>query len=63
MGTQSFLWSFTKKFVTIGLISLTVSDRYASIIPVRGFSMTPTFNPDVSSSTTRRGNTWKERFN
>lgn len=51
MGTQKFLWSFTKKYVTVGLIALTVSDRYASILPVRGCSMSPTFNPGGSNFT------------
>nr|POE58522.1 mitochondrial inner membrane protease subunit 2 [Quercus suber] len=45
MGTQSLLWNSVKKFLTCGLIGLTISDRYASIVPVRGASMSPTFNP------------------
>ncbi|XP_027350428.1 mitochondrial inner membrane protease subunit 2 isoform X2 [Abrus precatorius] len=47
----SFLWNCTKKFVTAGLITVTVSDRYATVIPVRGGSMSPTFNPKAGSLT------------
>ncbi|XP_054780251.1 uncharacterized protein LOC129287976 [Prosopis cineraria] len=49
MGTGSFIWSFTKKFITFGLITVTVTDRYVTIVPVRGGSMSPTFNPKTSS--------------
>ncbi|XP_044477747.1 mitochondrial inner membrane protease subunit 2-like [Mangifera indica] len=49
MASHSFLWSFAKKVFTFGLIGLTVSDRYASILPVRGASMAPTFNPRADS--------------
>ncbi|GMP51142.1 hypothetical protein CsSME_00017492 [Camellia sinensis var. sinensis] len=51
MGTQNFLWSFAKKYFTFGLIALTVSDRYASVVPIRGVSMSPTFNPHGSTLT------------
>uniref|UniRef100_A0A5B7A4T0 Mitochondrial inner membrane protease subunit 2 n=1 Tax=Davidia involucrata TaxID=16924 RepID=A0A5B7A4T0_DAVIN len=50
MGTCNFLWSFTKKGFTFGLISLTITDRYASIVPVQGLSMSPAFNPHSSTS-------------
>ncbi|CAK9133859.1 unnamed protein product [Ilex paraguariensis] len=50
MGTRSFLWNFAKKYFTFGLIGLTISDRYASIVPVRGLSMAPTFNSHGSTS-------------
>ncbi|KAI8556953.1 hypothetical protein RHMOL_Rhmol05G0297200 [Rhododendron molle] len=50
MGTQNLLWSFAKKCFTCGLVALTISDRHASIVPVRGVSMSPTFNPHSSSS-------------
>ncbi|XP_058214485.1 uncharacterized protein LOC131325977 [Rhododendron vialii] len=50
MGTQNLLWGFAKKCFTCGLVALTISDRYASIVPVRGASMSPTFNPRSSSS-------------
>ncbi|KAF7845376.1 mitochondrial inner membrane protease subunit 2 [Senna tora] len=50
MGTGSFLWNFTKKFITFGVITVTVSDRYVTIVPVRGGSMSPTLNPKTSSS-------------
>nr|AFK44255.1 unknown [Lotus japonicus] len=49
MGPSGFLWNFTKKFVTFGLISVTVSDRYMTVVPVRGGSMSPTFNPKTHS--------------
>ncbi|GAU18935.1 hypothetical protein TSUD_229250 [Trifolium subterraneum] len=51
MGTRNFLWNFTKKFVTFGLITVTVSDRYVTVVPVRGGSMSPTFNPKTDSFT------------
>ncbi|XP_004511438.1 uncharacterized protein [Cicer arietinum] len=35
MGTRNFVWSFTKKFITFGLITVTVSDRYVTVVPVR----------------------------
>ncbi|XVF08271.1 hypothetical protein REPUB_Repub06bG0212000 [Reevesia pubescens] len=44
MGTPSVLWSTAKKCFTVGVITLTVSDRFASILAVRGASMSPTFN-------------------
>ncbi|KAH9738994.1 mitochondrial inner membrane protease subunit 2 [Citrus sinensis] len=49
MAAQNFLWSFTKNCFTFGLIGLTISDRYASIVPVRGSSMSPTFNLTTDS--------------
>ncbi|PHU06964.1 hypothetical protein BC332_23453 [Capsicum chinense] len=49
MGTVNFHWNLTKNYITFGLIGLTVSDRYASIVPVGGISMSPTFNPHDSS--------------
>jgi inner membrane protease subunit 2 len=51
MGTRNVLWNLAKKYFTFGLIGLTVSDRYSSIVPVRGASMSPTFNPHASSFT------------
>lgn len=51
MGTQNLLWNFAKNCFTFGLIGLTVSDRYTSIVPVRGASMSPTFNPQTSTLT------------
>lgn len=50
MGTVNFHWNLTKNYITFGLIGLTVSDRYASIVPVGGISMSPTFNPHDDSS-------------
>ncbi|KAI4353309.1 hypothetical protein L6164_002268 [Bauhinia variegata] len=49
MGSTSSVWNFTKKFVTFGLIYVTVTDRYVSVVPVRGDSMSPTLNPKSSS--------------
>ncbi|XP_021888611.1 mitochondrial inner membrane protease subunit 2 isoform X2 [Carica papaya] len=51
MGTHNILWNLTKKCFTAGLIGLTVSDRYFSVVPVRGTSMSPTFNPRANSLT------------
>lgn len=50
MGSQNLLWSIAKKCFTFGLVGLTISDRYASIVSVRGVSMSPTFNPLTSTS-------------
>lgn len=50
MGTVNFIWNLTKNYFTFGLIGLTISDRYASIVPVGGISMSPTFNPHDDSS-------------
>ncbi|GMY25485.1 mitochondrial inner membrane protease subunit 2 [Fagus crenata] len=49
MGSGNILWNSVKKYFTFGLIGLTVSDRYASIVPVRGASMSPTFNPQADT--------------
>ncbi|KAK6943117.1 Peptidase S26 [Dillenia turbinata] len=49
MSSRKFLWDVSRKFFTVGLIGLTVSDRYVSIFPVRGASMSPTLNPGTSS--------------
>lgn len=49
MGTRNLLWNVANKYFTFGLVGLTVSDRYASIVPVRGGSMAPTFNPRAST--------------
>lgn len=50
MGAKTFIWNVCKSYFTIGLFGLTVTDRYASITPVRGQSMSPTLNPPPSSS-------------
>ncbi|KAF2288538.1 hypothetical protein GH714_008288 [Hevea brasiliensis] len=49
MGSGNILWSLAKNYFTVGLIGLTISDRYASVVPVRGTSMSPTFNPQTST--------------
>ncbi|KAL6528615.1 hypothetical protein OROMI_029260 [Orobanche minor] len=51
MTSQNFLWSIAKKYFTAGLIGLTISDRYASFMAVRGSSMSPTLNPRNENST------------
>ncbi|KAL9262699.1 Mitochondrial inner membrane protease subunit 2-like protein [Drosera capensis] len=45
MSSRNLIWDFTKKCFTFSIIALTISDRYASITPVRGQSMSPTLNP------------------
>ncbi|KAK9115805.1 hypothetical protein Sjap_014752 [Stephania japonica] len=35
MGTTSAFWAYTRKSLTAGLITFTVSDRFACISPVR----------------------------
>ncbi|XP_022894146.1 uncharacterized protein LOC111408637 [Olea europaea var. sylvestris] len=50
MATPNFLFGLAKKCFTVGLISLTVSDRYVSLIAIRGSSMSPTFNPHEKKS-------------
>ncbi|GAB4846588.1 hypothetical protein Ancab_025595 [Ancistrocladus abbreviatus] len=45
MGSKSFFWSLRKNRFTFGIIALTISDRCASIMPVRGLSRRPAFNP------------------
>ncbi|XP_012087879.1 mitochondrial inner membrane protease subunit 2 isoform X2 [Jatropha curcas] len=49
MGSQNILWRLAKNCFTVGIIGLTVADRYASIVPVRGNSMSPTLNPGTST--------------
>ncbi|KAJ0704827.1 putative peptidase S26, mitochondrial inner membrane protease subunit 2 [Helianthus annuus] len=50
MRSARFIWNVCKSSFTFGLIGLTVSDRFASVVPVRGLSMSPTFNPPNNSS-------------
>ncbi|KAL8132520.1 uncharacterized protein LOC141712105 [Apium graveolens] len=50
MISMNFISNVAKTFFTCGLIGLTISDRYISIVPVRGCSMSPTFNPQCSTS-------------
>lgn len=49
MGIQTLIWQVTKKAFTGGIIGLTISDRFCSVVPVRGDSMFPTFNPQRDS--------------
>ncbi|KAL3622767.1 hypothetical protein CASFOL_031993 [Castilleja foliolosa] len=48
MVTQNFLWSLVKKYFTAGLVGLTISDRCAGFMAVRGSS---TLNPHNQIST------------
>ena len=58
MGSGSLLWNLTKKYLTAGVIGLTITDRFASIVPVRGGSMSPTFNPRTNTGLGSLGNTF-----
>ena len=40
-----------KKYIGIGLVGITVTDRYGGVCPIRGSSMSPTFNPSLGSFT------------
>ncbi|XP_051130748.1 uncharacterized protein LOC127251198 isoform X2 [Andrographis paniculata] len=50
MASQSFFWTLAKQSLTAGLVCLTITDRYACVIPVRGSSMSPTLNPRCKNS-------------
>ncbi|PWA75100.1 Mitochondrial inner membrane protease subunit 2 [Artemisia annua] len=50
MVSPRFLWNVCKSSFTFGLVGLTISDRIASVVHVRGFSMSPTFNPHIINS-------------
>lgn len=45
MGIQKIIWNMIKLSFTGFLVGKTVADRYASVLNVRGMSMSPTFNP------------------
>ncbi|CAD5322472.1 unnamed protein product [Arabidopsis thaliana] len=49
MGIHNILWQVAKKSFTGSIIGLTISDRCCSVVPVRGDSMSPTFNPQRNS--------------
>ena len=51
MGTKNIILNALKKYIAIGLVGITVTDRYAGVCPVRGSSMSPTFNPSLGSFT------------
>ena len=51
MGTKNIILNALKKYIAIGLVGITVTDRYAGVCPVRGSSMSPTFNPFLGSCT------------
>nr|GMD01500.1 mitochondrial inner membrane protease subunit 2 [Ipomoea batatas] len=53
MGTQNILWNMTKYVFTGSLIGVTISDRYASVVSLKGGSMSPTFNPHGDGFLTR----------
>ncbi|KAK7380282.1 hypothetical protein VNO78_32790 [Psophocarpus tetragonolobus] len=48
MGSIS-LWNSAKKIITAAVITVAVSDRIVTVVPVRGGSMSPTFNPKTGS--------------
>ncbi|XP_065854127.1 uncharacterized protein [Euphorbia lathyris] len=50
MGSSNSLWSLTKRCFTVGIIAVTISDRYASVVVVRETSMSPTLNPRTSTT-------------
>ena len=49
MGTRKVLWSLAGKLFSVGVLGLCVSDCVASVAPVRGSSMSPTFNPQKTT--------------
>lgn len=49
MANRNLVWNVAKKCFTFGIVGVTVSDRYASVVPIRGASMSPTFNPRATS--------------
>ncbi|KAK9069326.1 hypothetical protein SSX86_013442 [Deinandra increscens subsp. villosa] len=50
MGLQNTIFNAFNKSIVFGLVGITVTDRYAGVCPIRGSSMSPTFNPSSSSS-------------
>ncbi|XP_047169249.1 mitochondrial inner membrane protease subunit 2-like [Vigna umbellata] len=48
-SSKSFLWNCTKKFVTPAVMAVTAFDSFATVVPVRGASMSPTLNPKTGS--------------
>ncbi|KAI5667512.1 hypothetical protein M9H77_17365 [Catharanthus roseus] len=50
MGTGNFLWNLSKNYFMVGLIGLTVSDRYFRIVSVQSTSVSPTSNSHVDNS-------------
>ncbi|CAN1276806.1 Mitochondrial inner membrane protease subunit 2 [Linum perenne] len=49
MAAREVLVSAAKKFLLLGIIGIPVTDRLASVVPVRGQSMSPTFNPESNA--------------
>ncbi|KAI4302679.1 hypothetical protein MLD38_038399 [Melastoma candidum] len=49
-GIRALLWDVAKKYFSVGIVGVTVSDRYASVVSVRGSSMSPTFNPGTNAN-------------
>ncbi|KAK4742571.1 hypothetical protein SAY87_000572 [Trapa incisa] len=54
MSARNLLWDAAKKCFAIGLIGITVRDRYVSIAAVRGASMSPSLNPLVDEASSSR---------
>ncbi|KAL8196780.1 hypothetical protein R6Q57_024482 [Mikania cordata] len=49
VGLQNAMLKGFKKSIALGLVGITVTDRYAGVCPIRGSSMSPTFNPSPRS--------------
>lgn len=52
MNTTSrvLIKNWFSKCMALGLVGVTVTDRYAGVCPIRGSSMSPTLNNSGSSS-------------
>uniref|UniRef100_A0A453J0R4 Mitochondrial inner membrane protease subunit 2 n=1 Tax=Aegilops tauschii subsp. strangulata TaxID=200361 RepID=A0A453J0R4_AEGTS len=49
MGARSQLWSIAKMSVTGGVIGVTISDRYVTVVAIKGHSMHPTMTATDSA--------------
>lgn len=49
MGTRNQLWSIAKMSVTGGVIGITISDRYVTVVAIKGHSMHPTMTATDSA--------------
>ncbi|TYK24969.1 mitochondrial inner membrane protease subunit 2 [Cucumis melo var. makuwa] len=55
-NASGIIWLLTGnlRFLSVAyyqILGVTISDRYASVVPIRGASMSPTFNPIATSLT------------
>ncbi|KAF7050776.1 hypothetical protein CFC21_059095 [Triticum aestivum] len=55
MGARSQLWSIAKMSVTGGVIGITISDRYVTVVAIKGHSMHPTMTATDSALRGIRG--------